>query len=155
MSKRLSRILWCLCVLLIAAQTVIAAFYTIPQSAGLIFLQDATRVSETGKILFSSPLMSLWGLLCRAFHMKTLTFALKVLPFAVIPLSYLAYVFLIRALPGPKEQAPFILLLVPVRGFCAFHAAALLVYRRRAACARDRSGCAGDFDPLSCKPSGT
>ena len=112
MSKRLSRILWCLCVLLIAAQTVIAAFYTIPQSAGLIFLQDATRVSETGKILFSSPLMSLWGLLCRAFHMKTLTFALKVLPFAVIPLSYLAYVFLIRALPGPKEQAPFILLLV-------------------------------------------
>ena len=126
MSKRFRLIIWSLCVLIIAAQTVVAAFCTIPQPAALAVLQDATRVCGSGRILFSSPVMSLWGLLSRALHMKTLTLALHVLPFVIIPLCYLAYVFLIRALPGAKEQGPFILLLIILLQLFAYQSEAFV-----------------------------
>lgn len=112
MNRRYSMIILGLCVLLVAAQTVIAAFYTVPQPAALLYLQDATRVREGGGIVLASPVMSLWGLMSRVLHMSTLTFALHVLPFVIIPLCYLAYAFLIRSLPMSKELMPPVLLFV-------------------------------------------
>lgn len=111
MSKHAQKILWILCILLIAAQTVIAAFFTAGQTAGLQILKNATQVYETGQIVIAAPLMSLWGLICRLFHMSPVFFALHILPFIMIPACYGAYIFLIRSFCEGKT-VPLTLLIV-------------------------------------------
>ncbi|MBR4169486.1 MAG: hypothetical protein IKR47_07155 [Lachnospiraceae bacterium] len=114
MSKRTGRILWVLCILLVAAQTVIAAFYTIPHPVALRYLQDAVKTFETGQFQFASPVMSIWGLLCRLFHAVPMTFALKILPFVIIPACYGAYAFAVCMIPDGEKTAPVTLLLIAV-----------------------------------------
>ncbi|MBO4902139.1 MAG: hypothetical protein J5518_05045 [Lachnospiraceae bacterium] len=112
MSKRFRLIPWILCILFIAAQTVIAAFYTVPDTASVGYLKDASQVAYAGGFVFTSPLMSLWGLLCRLFHVSVLTFALHVLPFVLIPACYGAYVFAILSLPDARDRGGWMLFVV-------------------------------------------
>ncbi len=112
MNKHLIRSIRILCFVLIAAQIVIAAFFTLPHPEGLRHIKDATLVCETGHFLMRAPLMSLWGLLSRLLHMSAMTFTLKVLPFVVIPACYLAYVYLVFSLCEDRAYVPFTLLLI-------------------------------------------
>ena len=110
MTKHLQRGVWILCILLIAAQTVIAAWYTKAQPGGLNDLKDAAAVFYNGGFTAGSPVMSLWGLLGRLFHVEPLFLALHVLPFVLIPLCYAAYFFLILSLPAQNAHRPYMLL---------------------------------------------
>ncbi len=112
MSKRAWRILWIICIVLIAAQTVLAAFYTIPHPVPLRYLQDAAKAYATGRIQTASPLMSIWGLLGRLFGIAPLTLALKVLPFVCIPGCYASYAFAALQLPDGKDRAPLTVLII-------------------------------------------
>lgn len=112
MNKYLKKGIWILCAILIILQTAFAAFYMVPQQEGLRYLADAVKVSETGKILLSSPVLSLWGLLSRLLHIRAYTFLLHVLPFIIIPLCYAAYIFLVLSLPVASERKPAVLLFI-------------------------------------------
>lgn len=110
MTKRIRLLPWLLSCVLILAQVIIAAFFTKIPAAGMGPLSDITYTAGTGKLLPASPLMSIYGLFCRLTGIGTMTFALRVLPFVVIPLCYLAYRFLICSLPEEKENAGWIFL---------------------------------------------
>lgn len=112
MNKHLARGVWILCILLIIAQTVIAALYTRPQTAGLVELKDVASTAFEGTFLPGSPIMSLWGIFSRLLHVSPLFFVLHVLPFILIPLCYAAYAFLCVSLPTDPSYRPFVLLLI-------------------------------------------
>ncbi len=108
MTKRIKQLPWLLSCVLIIAQVILAAFFTKIPAAGLGPLADITYTAKTGIFLPLSPLLSVYGLICRVTGIGTMTFALRVLPFVVIPLCYLAYRFLIRSLPEEQENAGWI-----------------------------------------------
>ncbi len=128
MSRRALKILWALCILLIAAQTVVAAFYTIPHPMALRFLQDATKTYATLQFQAASPIMSIWGYLCRIFHIAPLTFALKILPFVIIPACYAAYAFLAHLLPRGRETAPVMVLIIACLQIFGYQSEAFVPY---------------------------
>lgn len=110
MNKKLSRILYLIDLLLIAAQTVIAAFFTKGSSAALMQLAEINRVRETGAISPAAPISGLWGLICRVTGCSVTLLVLHILPLLIIPACYLIYFLLVRAVS--KETAPFALFLI-------------------------------------------
>ena len=125
MNKWINRILWILAILLLLLQVVIAAFYTKPVTDSLVGLKDATSVYEGGKIILSSPVMSLWGLIGRIGGILPIRLALDILPFIIIPLCYFAYVFLARTLFKESLKTPLTLVLTELLNIYGFQSEAL------------------------------
>ena len=109
MSRRQSRILWALALVLMLAQVVVATAFTKGNTTALVALTDANAAARGGFIL-SSPVMSLWGLICRVSGLSVWTFATKVLPIVLIPLCYGAYILLANRID--PDRAPVILILI-------------------------------------------
>lgn len=124
MSKWLARILWTIAIILVVAQAVVAAFYTLPADDAVSGLKYASKVYDTGRIVVTSPMMSLIGLIGRVFHIAPIRFALHVLPFIIIPLSYFAYALLAKSLSdGP--MTPTILIFTELLNIYGYQSDAL------------------------------
>lgn len=124
MSKWLARILWTVAIILVIAQAVVAAFYTLPADDAVSGLKYAAKVYDTGRIVVTSPMMSLIGLIGRVFHIGPIKLALHVLPFIIIPLSYFAYALLAKSLSdGP--MTPTILIFTELLNMYGYQSDAL------------------------------
>ena len=124
MSKWLARILWTIAIILVVAQAVVAAFYTLPADDAVSGLKYAAKVYDTGRIVVTSPMMSLIGLIGRVFHIAPIKLALHVLPFIIIPLSYFAYALLAKSLSdGP--MTPTILIFTELLNLYGYQSDAL------------------------------
>ena len=124
MSKWLARILWTIAIILVIAQVVVAAFYTLPADDAVSGLKYASKVYDTGRIVMTSPMMSLIGLIGRVFHIAPIKLALHVLPFIIIPLCYFAYALLAKSLSdGP--MTPTILIFTELLNMYGYQSDAL------------------------------
>lgn len=113
MNKTLRRILWALDIILIIAETVVAALFTAPAVSGLDAIGMACKVKDGAPFMMSAPAMSILGLICRLFNARPMMVALNVLPFVMIPLCFAAYAFAAISLDGEEERiSPALMLII-------------------------------------------
>ncbi len=126
MSRRQSRILWALALVLILAQMVVAVVFTKGNTTALTALADAAAVRAGSGFILNSPVMSLWGVLCRVSGISVWTFATKVLPVIIIPLCYGAYILLVKRID--KDRAPMILIFISLLQVYGYQSEAFAPY---------------------------
>lgn len=128
MNKWISRILWAAAVLFMIIQVVMAAFYTLPYPDCIIGLKDAAYVYDGRGIVWSAPIMSLWGLVGRLTGIAPAYLALHILPFIIIPACYLAYGYAAVTLNGNSIKAPAMVLVIELLNLFGFQSEILSPY---------------------------
>lgn len=112
MSKWLNRILWVLFVALVICQTVVAALYTMPVPECRMGLADVSYLKLLAGLFKTSPAR----------------IAFDILPFVIIPLSYLSYAFLAKSLSEGPVKTPAILIFIELLNIYGFQSETLSPY---------------------------